>query len=216
MRALILKDLRVLRPWWWLIVPGHVLFASNGIFAPRTFFAMNVALAWGLTLILLIVEWTQEADRYVMSLPVSRRLVVEARYAQALGTAMAGTVLYAAYGRGLFALATPRLLERWPDAPSWESAAGLLGFFLVVWLVSVAYLPFVFGWGLGRGSWLFLASVLPLVALASVLSRGGVAPGTLSGLVGTPAGTLAALALAAALGWLSARLSTRLYERRDL
>ena len=38
MKALVLKDLRVLRPWWWLIVPGHMLFGANGIVAPQSFF----------------------------------------------------------------------------------------------------------------------------------------------------------------------------------
>jgi hypothetical protein len=216
-RALILKDLRVLKPWWWLIVPGHVLFASNGIVASQGFFAMNAALAWALMLILLIVEWTQEADRYVLSLPVSRRLVVEARYAEVLGVAVGGTILYAVYGRVLLALATERLLRRWPDAPGWESAEGLLGFFLVVWLVSVVYLPFAFGWGLGRGTWLFLVSILPLVAVGAILLRGETLPRMpVSGLLVSPSGALAALAGAGGLGWLSLRLSARLYDRRDL
>lgn len=217
MRALILRDLRVLQPWWWLIVPGHVLFAANGIVAPWGFFAVNAALAWAFTVILLVVDWLQEADRYVLSLPVSRRLVVEARYAGALGAAVGATILYAVYGRVLFALATDRLLQRWPDAPGWESAAGLLGFFLVVWLVSIAYLPFSFGWGLGKGTWLFLASVLPLVAAGAVLSRALAAtPEGLSGSLGSPPGALAALGGAVALGWLSIRVSARLYDRRDL
>jgi hypothetical protein len=215
-RALILKDLRVLQPWWWLVVPGHVLFAAHGIVAPWVFFAVNAALAWAVTAILLVVDWLQEADRYVMSLPVSRKLVVRARYTEALGAAVGATILYTVYGRALFALATERLLRRWPDAPGWESATGLLGFFLAVWLVSVVYLPFPFGWGLGKGTWLFLAGALPLAAAGVVLVRGGALPGALAGLVGTPRGALGALAVAAVLGWLSVRLSTRLYDRRDL
>ena len=46
MPALVVKDLRVLRPWWWLILPGHVLFAANGIVSPEVFFGMNAGLAW--------------------------------------------------------------------------------------------------------------------------------------------------------------------------
>ncbi len=219
MRTLVLKDLRVLRPWWWLIVPGHVLLAANGIVAPQTFFAMNVALAWALTVILLIVDWTREADRFVTSLPVSRDDVVKARYVGALGVTVGGTVLYALYGRVLLVFATERLLERWRGAPGWESAEGLLAFFLVAWLVSVVYLPFYFRSGLGKGTWLFLASVVPVIVAGALTIRLLSPSRTLAGIaqaVGTPVTLIVGLVLAAVLGWLSLRLSVRFYDRRDL
>lgn len=219
MKALVLKDLRVLRPWWWLIVPGHMLFGANGIVSPQAFFAMNVALAWAFTVILLIIEWTQDADRFLGSLPVSREDVVRARYAEVAGAAVGATILYALYGRALFAFATERLLERWPGAPGWESVEGLLAFFLVVWLVSVAYLPFYFRSGLGKGTWLFLASLAAVIVGGTLLVRWRSLPGTPSGVLEvmeSPAAMVAALALAAAVGWLSLRLSIHFYDRRDL
>jgi hypothetical protein len=219
MRALVLKDLRVLRPWWWLIVPAHLLFGANGIVAPQLFFAMNVALAWTYTILLLIVDWTQEADRYVASLPVSRRDMVQARYVGALGAALGGTVLYALYGRVLMAFATERLLARWPGTPGWESVEGLLTFFMAVWLVSMAYLPFYFRSGLGKGSWLFVAILAPVIVVGAVLVRWLSLPGPpggVSGVLGTAGTVVVALALAATLGWLSLRLSVRFFDRRDL
>jgi hypothetical protein len=218
-RALVLKDLRVLRPWWWLIVPGHMLFAANGIVTPQTFFGTNVALTWAYTVLLLIIDWTQDADRFVTSLPASRYEIVKARYAGALGAAVAGSVLYALYVRLLLAFATDRLLRRWPGAPGWESAEGLLTFFLTVWLASVVYLPFYFRSGLGKGTRLFLASGAPVVVVGAVLVRRGWLPRTLSGaseVMGASLTMGAALAVAAALGWLSLRLSARFYDRRDL
>jgi hypothetical protein len=128
-------------------------------------------------------------------------------------------ILYALYGRVLFAFATERLLERWPGSPGWESVEGLLAFFLTVWLVSVVYLPFYFRSGLGNGTWLFLASVAPVIIGGALIIRRRSIHWTLgdaSEILGTAATVAMALSLAAALGWLSLRFSVRFYERRDL
>lgn len=217
MTRLVLKDLRVLRPWWWLIVPGHALFAANGIVSPELFLGMNAALVWTYSVVLIIVDWKQDGERFVATLPVSREDVVKARYAGALGAAAVGTVLYAAYGRLFLSIATERLRARWPDAPAWESTGGLLTFFLLAWLVSVVYLPFYFRWGLARGTWLFGASLAPLVVGAALVLRGRPLLHERAVWGGHPAATvLAGLLATAALGWLSLRLSVRSYDRRDL
>jgi hypothetical protein len=219
MKALVLKDLRVLRPWWGLIVLGHLLFTANGIVTPSAFFVMNAALTWAFTVLLLIVDWSQEADRFLASLPVDRRDVVRARYVQALGAAAVGTLLYALYGRVWLAFATRRLLERWPDARGWESVEGLLAFFLVAWVVSVVYLPFHFRWGLGKGTWLFLASLALVIVVGAALLRWLSLPWTLASVskaLATPVTAIAALGGAAILGWLSLLASVRSYDRRDL
>jgi hypothetical protein len=169
---------------------------------------------------LLIIEWQQDADRFVGSLPVSRGQAVRARYAWALGVALGATVLYAVYGSVLLALGTERLLARWPGTPGWESTEGLVTFFATVWLVSVSYLPFYFRAGLGKGTWQFVACTTPLVVMASTLLIGGrSALGTSPSareVVGDTGSVVALLALAAALGWLSLRLSDRFYAHRDL
>jgi hypothetical protein len=217
--ALLLKDLQVLRPGWWLIVLVCLLFGANGIVSPEMFFGMNVLLALALTGGLLVVEWKQDADRFVGSLPVSRKDVVRARYLWALGVAMAGTVVYPVYGGVLLGFGTERLLQRWPTPPAWESPEGLLAFFVTVWLVSVAYLPFYFRSGLGKGTGLFLASLVPVIVGGAALVRWLSPSSTLTAaaeVMGTPLTVVGALALAAALGWLSLRLAVRFYDRRDL
>ena len=213
MTALVLKDLRVLRPWWWLILPGHLLFAANGIVSPEAFFGMNVVLALAFTAGLLILDWRQEAERFVSSLPVSRGEVVRARYVGALGAAVAGTVGYAVYGSLLLGLGTESLLQRWPTEPGWESPEGLLAFFATVWLVSVAYLPFYFAAGLPRGTWLFAVAAALCIVGAVLLIRWWPS-GIESAGFGTRVG--ATLLVSLALGWLSLRLSIRFYEQRDL
>jgi hypothetical protein len=229
--ALLAKDLRLLRPWAWLIVPGHAVFAMNGAFSPEAFFWTNAALAAAVTVVLLTIEWRFEAERFVASLPVSRAEVVKARYASALAVALVATPLYGAYGHALNAIGRDRLLHIWSGhAPGWESWEGWLAFFLVVSLVSFAFLPFHFRLGLGRGSAVFAASSLTLALLASVASRsvGGEGPGALPGEAlraglsrlalawGTGVTIAAALAATAAAGTLTCLLSVRSYERRDL
>jgi ABC-type transport system involved in multi-copper enzyme maturation permease subunit len=215
--ALVLKDLRVLRPWWWLILAGHPLFVANGIVSPETFFGTNVVLALAFTAGLLILDWKQEAERFVASLPVSRGEVVRARYLGALGAAVAGTVGYAVYGTLLLGLGTESLLQRWPTEPAWESPEGLLAFFVTVWLVSAAYLPFYFRAGLVRGTWLFALAAAPFIVGAVLLTRGW--PGGMARLPeggGSVTAVGATLLVSLAVGWLSLRLSIRFYEERDL
>jgi ABC-type transport system involved in multi-copper enzyme maturation permease subunit len=230
-KALVLKDLRLLRPYFWLIVPGHMLFGANGIVRPDVFFGMNVALACAYTAGLLIVEWTQDAERFVGSLPVSREEIVKARYAGALGAAALGTVLYATYGRALLGFGGERLLRRWPGTPGWETPEGLLGFFLASFLLAAAFLPFYFRAGLARGAWLFVACLAPVLVGSVVLVRWSVSgggedttPGDVSArvltsvfeAVGVVPAIMLFLAAAAALGGFSLRLSVLFFERRDL
>jgi hypothetical protein len=229
--ALLAKDLRLLRPWAWLIVPGHAVFAVNGVFSPEVFFWTNAALAAAVTVVLLTIEWRFDAERFVASLPVSRADVVKARYAGAVAAALVATPLYGLYGHALAAVGRDRLLRIWSGhAPGWESWEGFLAFFLVVSLVSFAFLPLHFRLGLGRGSAVFGASALTLALLGSLASR-SVAGGGSGALPGealrTGLGRLslawgpwvtiaAALAATAAAGALSCLLSVRSYERRDL
>jgi hypothetical protein len=216
-RCLVLKDLRVLQPWWWLIVPGYALFAANGIVSPELFFGMNAVLVWTYSMVLIMVDWKQDADRFVATLPVNREDVVKARYAGALGAAVLGTILYAVYGRVLLAFATERLLDRWSDTSGRESAVWTLVFFLIVWLVSTVYLPFYFRWGLARGTWLFVASLVAAVVGAALLLRGRPLSHEWAVWGGDPAvAAPVGLLVVVALGWLSLRLSVRFYDRRDL
>jgi ABC-type Na+ efflux pump permease subunit len=229
--ALLSKDLRLLRPWVWLIVPGHALFAVNGILSPELFFWVNAVLAVAVTVILLTIEWRFDAERFVASLPVSRADVVKARHAGALAVALLATPLYGLYGHALTTIGRDRLQRIWRGhAPGWESWEGYLAFFLVATLASFAFLPFHFRLGLGRGSAVFGASALTLAGFGGLAARSldGDGPGALPGEVlrewlsrlstaWDPWLTVAAaLAATAGVGALSYRLSLRFYDRRDL
>jgi len=228
MRALLARDLRMLAPYWWLIIPGHVLFAANGTMGPELLFWINVALALLFTVCLAVIDWRFEADRFVAALPTERSRIVRARFAGAVAAGAAGTGLWVVYASILSRIFPDRL--GWMDhASMWTSAEGVGVFFgLVVGLV-VVFLPFVFSFGLGRGMLGFVAAVLVVATAAAGLAAG----------IAEPAGTLPSEALREALasvisgagplfGWLglftglavltwaSMRVSILGYERRDL
>jgi hypothetical protein len=232
--ALLAKDLRLLRPWAWLIVPGHAAFAVNGVFSPELLFWVNAVLAVAVTVVLLTIEWGFDAERFVASLPVSRAEVVRARYASVLAVALVATPLYGIYGHALTATAIgrDRLPRIWSGhTPGWESWEGCLAFFLVVTLASFTFLPFHFRLGLGRGCAAFAALALAVALPGGLAARplgGGDGSGTLPGealraglsrlsAAWDPWLTVAvALAATAAVGALSCRLSIRFYDQRDL
>ena len=146
--------------------------------------------------------------------------MVEARYTATLGAAVGATILYALYGRVLFAFATERLLERWPGTPGWESVEGLLAFFLGG-LGGERGLPAVLlPLGAGEGHVALRGERGPGDRRAGRSSSGGDrSPGrwvTPRRSWGPRSPSIVALVAAAALGWLSLRFSVRFYDRRDL
>lgn len=228
MRALLARDLGLLTPYWWLIVPGHVLFAANGAIGPELLFWINVALAVSYTVGLTVIDWRFEADRFVASLPAGRSQVVRSRFVGALVAGAVGTGLWVVYG-SILSRVLPDSLPWHEQAGMWTTAEGMAAFFILVVGVVSVFLPLVYSLGLGRGIWAFLA-VLVLAAAgiaAWVAGRSG------------PSGTLPSQALretlasavssvGPALGWVAVlvglaafvgvlmRLSILGYERRDL
>ncbi len=228
MKALIRKDLRLLAPYWWLILPGHVLFSANGVISPEFLFWIGVVLAAFFTVGLAIIDWRFEADRFVAALPVDRDTQVMARYVGAIGAAVLGTVLYVAYGSVILAVFPDRL--GWRDgAGAWNSAEGIAVFFLVTAGLVLVVLPFLFRLGLVRGIWGFGFVALAVMAVTMSLASGNIGAGTeapsraivdaLAAFVDEQGAALAwtfVLAALIALTWLSARLSIAGLRRREL
>jgi len=228
MRALIRKDLRLLAPYWWLILAGHVLFSANGVISPEFLFWIGVVLAAFYTVGLAIIDWRFEADRFVAALPVDRAQQVKARYVGALGAAALGTALYVAYGSVIVALFPARL--GWSDgAGPWNSAEGVAVFFLAVAALVLVLLPFLYGLGLVRGIWGFGFVALAVMAVTiSLVSRNaatgtdapsGAAVDALVALVDERGAVVVWTLVVAALmslTWLSARLSIAGLRRREL
>jgi len=240
MRHLLAKDLRMVAPYAWLIVPGHVLWCAQAFLVPELYFwfGLGAALAW--TVALAGIEWQLEADRLLGSLPVTRATIVVGRYVSALGALVLGAALYVLYGFLISAVAAERLAGRWHGTPAWASAAGVAAFFLTGLVLVVTYLPFLFRFGFALGGGLYLAAsttaglagvavtrliqgagagATPAATQAAIQSPSEVIRGWISSLAaawGTLPATLALFAGVALLAAVSVRLSIRFHEGRDL
>jgi hypothetical protein len=240
MRQLLAKDVRLIAPYLWVIVPAHVLWCAQAFLVPDLYFWMSVGAALVWTVAVALIEWQLGTDRLVASLPVTRATIVKARYASALGAVALGAVLFVAYGHGLMAVAADRLAGRWPGAPMWASADGVAAFLVVGCVVTIGFLPFYFRAGFPVGAALFSVSAGVVLFAAIGLNLLGGSTGRLADAAGGAATTLrssdvirgwlvslaasmgavpaalAVLGVGALLGVGSVRLSIRFYEGRDL
>ena len=231
MRHLLAKDVRLVVPYLWLIVPAHVLWCAQAFLAPEAYFWMTLAAAITWTASIVMIEWQLETDRFVASLPVTRAAIVKARYGSALGGLALGAVLFVVYGHGIAAVATERVLARWHGSPSWASADGVTALLLVGYVLIVAFLPFYFRFGLPYGASWFAASAAVAIVVATGSARlanpmwtagrppSGIVRGWVAALAaswGIPLTGLALLAGAAGIGAASVWLSARFYQEREL
>ncbi len=240
MRHLLAKDVRLVAPYLWMVVPVHALYSIQAFLNPELYFWMNLAAALAWTVAVTAIEWHLDADQFVAGLPVTRAAIVSARYASAIGGLVVGAALFALYGHATAAVATERAAAHWQGAPSWATVDGVAAFVAVGFVAVVAFLPFFFRWGLPIGAALFSASAAVALSVGAVVARalssttpaGDVLAGitgslswseavrgwllALSGAWGPWVAALMVFAGAAALGGSSLRLSIRFYERREL
>ena len=217
MRHLLARDVRLVAPYLWLIVPGHVLWCVQAFLSPSLYFWASLAAALGWTAAIVTIEWRADADRVVAGLPVTRATIVQARYVSALGGLALGAALYLLYGYVVSAVASEATLHRWHGVAGWTSLDGVLAFAVAGYALIIGFLPFFFRFNLPLGASLFAVSAGLMVS--AVMALGGFAgfSWSLSGAssIGWPA-WLAAVAVAVALGAFSTWLSVRFYESRDL
>jgi hypothetical protein len=233
MLNLFLKDVKAGAIFLWAAVPLNVVAALQVSRSGGAFFWANVTCAALILVAVSMLEWKNDAEPFVHSLPVTRAMVVRARYATAAAIGVLSLLVAAtvgtARGLGLSAQRAP-----WPR---WVSGDMALAFLLAFAVIAAIYLPCHFRWGFGKGN---VAAALVLAAgivvssifgpavffvpaaVAGRAARGGVPPGqipqgvaVLVERVGLAAGGIIVLALAAALWWVSSCLAVRAYERRE-
>ncbi len=232
MLKLFRTDLTVCAAFLWVVVPLYVITAVTTSRVGGVFFWINVTMACQVLVGVSMLDWKNETERFVLSLPVTRAMAVRARYATAvligLSSLAVGTLVGLARG---FALAMRG--EPWPR---WMAADVGLAFVLVFAFVVAIYLPCYFQWGYGKGvvaAALVLASTIvgsdvlgPFVVGTAVrqaaaagddLPRGLVAHGValLASRLGLAAAGIVVLGAAAMMLWLSAQASMRAYQRRE-
>ena len=188
MLSLIYKDLRVGLPFLVVLVVMFILGSAGAVRAP-VYFWVSLVFAATLMLGLSQMDWRHGVDRFVHSLPVSRDLVVYARYGSALlGGAL--TLAIAAIAGVLRGAALDTVGRAWPRLVSVDVA---LAWVLLFALIVALYLPCYFRWGHGKG---YIIGALAIAAgvvaggfIQQAVGRGAVAETVPPGLV-VPAGGL--------------------------
>ena len=218
--SLLRKDVAVFIPRDRLLVALIYLLAHPMVLPfEEAFFWLGIGLAGALALYVPIIEWHQETDRLLSSLPVRRTAVVCSRYlASVIACGVAG-IAWVSTGH----LLTP-LLDAGRTTPGmWTTFEGILTFFLMALFLISLYLPLYFRFGIGRGAMVFLGSSFALYVL-SCLPSGLVIPGE------AVEARISAMTESMGAGWVlvlilagigvalavSGGLSVRWFERRDL
>jgi hypothetical protein len=233
MLKLFLKDVKAGAIFLWAVVPLNIVAALQVSRSGGAFFWANVTCAAFILVGMSMLDWKNEAEPFVHSLPVTRAMAVRGRYVTAAAIGLLSLLVAAAVGaaRGL------GLATRGAAWPRWVSGDMALAFVLAFAVVAAIYLPCYFRWGFGKGNVaaaLVLASGIVVSGLIGpaatglpVLAAGGAAhsgvppgriPQGIAGLVdrvGLASSVVIVLALAAGLLAVSAQLSIRAYARRE-
>jgi len=233
MLNLFLKDVKAGAIFLWAVVPLNIVAALQVSRSGAGFFWASVTCAALILVAVSMLEWKNEAEPFVHSLPVTRAMVVRGRYvtAAAIGalSLLVAATVGAARGLGLATQGAP-----WPR---WVSGDMALAFLLAFAVIAAVYLPCYFRWGFGKGNVaaaLLLASgiiVSGVIGPAATgfpalpvegAAYGGVPPGRipqgvamLVGRVGLAAAAVIVLALAAGLLVVSAQVAVRAGERQE-
>jgi len=196
----------------------------------EAFFVLGVVLAGALSFYVPVIEWYQETDPMLHSLPLRRGSVVVGRYIVALLAGGIAGIAWTTTGRLLLPI-----LDAGRTTPAmWMTIEGGLTFLIAVGLLVSLFFPLYFRFGMGKGALAFLGASLGLLALGygtADLAGGPAQPGTLglippSALIGArvvslmgslgPAGTLTVVLVGVALIYgASLRLSQRWFEGRE-
>ena len=213
-----------------LILGVFFLASLQAVPADEAFFLLSLALAAALSLCVPTIEWYQETDPMLHSLPLRRESVVVARYLVALIAGGLAGIAWTTTGR----LLLPILDAGRTNPAMWMTIEGGLTFLIAVGLFVSLFFPLYFRFGMGKGAMAFLGASLGLLALGYGTAHlaGGPAPsgalglippsaligarvGALMGSLG-PAGTLTVVLLGIALIFgASLRLSQRWFGGRE-
>jgi hypothetical protein len=220
MLRLLVRDFRVVMWDLWLLAAIYALVSLNAARHAPAFFMLGVVLAAVLVVAVPAMEWMFDADRFVCSLPVSRATLVVGRYL----SAVLATGLGLAVWMGSAALLSARLTSADPNLSRWVSIDGAVAYGVVAVTLVAIFLPCYFRFGLGKGAAVFSVCVMALSAILAGLRwvvRGSMGDASLDPSAVDPdvvrnLARLFWIGVVATLTVVSAALSIRFYQRREL
>ena len=233
MLNLFFKDVRAGAVFLWAIVPFNLLMALQVSRWGGAFFWASVACAAAILAAVSMLEWKNDADPFVHSLPVTREMVVGGRYLTAVAVGLLSLLIGAIVGT----VRAAGLAMQQAPWPRWIAGDMAIAFVLAYAVVAAIYLPCYFRWGFGKGNVaaaLVLAAgivvsdlVGPAITGVPALPPGGALSGgapagqvplAVARLVerhGLAAGGLVVVALAAGILWVSSRIAVRGYREQE-
>ena len=218
--ALLRKDLVVFRTRdRFLVLLIYLLGHPTVLPNQEAFFWLGIGLVGALSLYVPTVEWHQETDHMLSSLPVSRATVVFSRYLSSVFACAVGAGAWVSTGH----LLGPVLAAEGTIPGMWTTLPGIAAFVFVAILLLSLFLPLYFRFGLGKGAMIFVPSVMGLYLLTSHF-RGFAPPATavrdrvaaFSAAVSPGWGLFLIILLLATMVAASGKLSVRWFENRDL
>ena len=159
--VILTKDLAVLSVRGFLAVLGVFLLAAvQTVTVEEVYFILGLALACALSAYVPAVEWFQETNPMLHSLPVRRATVVLARYLASVGAALVALGAWVSAGWIFRPLLAPE-----QTAPAmWMTVEGLLTYGVAFAVLAALFFPLYFRFGFARGGFAFLGG-LPLLML---------------------------------------------------
>jgi len=231
------KDYLAVR-WFWLgSAVLYLLYVIQPLASSLLLMAFGMMLVLADLMIPLFIEDKDKTEILFASLPTSRKDIVRGRHLMAGFLLAGGVLLIFGSAAGIKKIFSAPSYQK--SLSPLLTVEGVAGFLIAAGLLTASYLPLYHRLGLGRGNMVFFMGGLALLGAAAGLER--LASKTLNlipplftadflkdpgqGLIGrigaartemgTPLFVAATAALLAALFWISARLSTRFYRRRE-
>ena len=233
MLKLCLKDYLAARWWWLLALVAYALYATFPLMQNLAFMIAGAALIMGCLGVAVFIEDFFKTEAYFSSLPLRRSTIVQARYLLAGLLTLGGGIIVFAYGGLVNSMTWLRAVKI--NLGAIMTFEGVMGYVLALAILVGLYFPFYFRFGLARGSLGFAITLLGLsLGLAAVLALLNENPfksadflkdpgigivwaiGQVKDELGPPLFIATGLVLTVGVFWISLRLSTRFYEKRDL
>jgi len=198
---------------------GHPMVLPN----QEAFFWLGVGLAVALVVYVPAIEWHQESDRMLNSLPIRRSTAVFSRYLSSVLACGTAAVAWICTGCLLSPILSSLLTDSGAPVEAWTTFEGVLAFFVVTGSMTALFLPLYFRFGLGRAAVLFLSLFLALQAGIAIGSGALLSGERLTEALGAWASSVGPgwvlLAVLVGLGCMlaaSERVSVLFFRRRDL
>jgi len=166
MRGLIRKEWYLCGQYARTIAIIVLFFFAYGFFVGNGAFFGSLASVMCMMMVISSFSYDQQSgwDRFALTTPVSRRMIVGAKYCFTLISGLSGAAVAAIY------FAVYNLLKP-GEMDLFEMAASLIGCFCGAMLMIAIFIPIIYKWGADKARFLFMGIALAPTAFFLLLSK---------------------------------------------